>query len=139
MATSAISGSSSTSGQVSGTNAYASLTSGDFIKVMMEELSNQNPFDPQDSGQLLEQFSSLRNVESQMQLQESLTSLVLQNQVSAAGGLIGKLVAGLDGNNKAITGEVTSVRVQDGKAVLELDTGKLLPMDRVTEIANQNA
>ncbi len=116
--------------------AFGDLNSEDFIRVLLTELSNQDPFDPQDSAALLEQLSSLRNIESQLSLQEQLGDLVLQNQVSAAGGLIGKLVAGLDGSSNQVEGVVTSVRVQDGVAVLELDSGKALAMDRVTRIAN---
>jgi hypothetical protein len=59
---------------------------------------------------------------------------VLQNQVATAGGLIGKMVAGKDTNNNAVSGQVTAVRVEDGAAILELDSGKTVPMDRVTRI-----
>lgn len=115
-------------------NRFAELQSDDFVRVMIEELSHQDPFNPQDSAALLEQLSSLRNIESQFSLQEKLESLVLQNQISAAGGLIGRMVTGLDANNNAVQGMVTSVRVQDGQAILELDSGGALPMDRVTRI-----
>jgi flagellar basal-body rod modification protein FlgD len=120
-----------------GADPYSDLTSADFIKVMLSELSNQDPLDPQDSGKLLEQLSSLRNIESQLKLQEKLEDLVLQDQVASAASLIGKLVAGLDETNEEIEGLVTSVRVVDGQAFLELDNGKNLPIDRVTDIFAQ--
>jgi flagellar basal-body rod modification protein FlgD len=118
-----------------GSGAFGQLKSEDFIKVMISELSHQDPFQPQDSSKLLEQFSSLRNIESQLSLQQQLESLVLQNSVSMAGGMIGRVVKGLDDNNSNIQGLVRSVRVVDGKAMLELDSGKTLAMGRVTEIA----
>jgi flagellar basal-body rod modification protein FlgD len=124
---------------VSGAGAFGKLKSEDFIKVMISELSHQDPFQPQDSSKLLEQFSSLRNIESQLDLQSQLGNLVLQNQISNAGGLIGKTVKGLDDSNASVQGVVSSVRVTDGKAVLELDSGKTLSMDRVTEIAPKAA
>jgi len=122
-----------------GTGAFGAIKTEDFIKILVSELSNQDPFQPQDSAALLEQLSSLRNIESQLGLSEQLESLVLQNQVSSASGMIGKLVSGLDDANNDVQGVVSSVRVQDGKAVLELNTGKTLSMDRVTEIANAAA
>ena len=122
-----------------GGNSFAELTSQEFVEVLFSELTNQDPFNPQDSQALLEQLSSLRNIESQLSLQKQLETLVLQNQLSSAGGLIGKEVAGLDANNDAVRGVVTSVRVQDGKAQLELDSGKLLSIDRLTEIADAPA
>lgn len=125
----------SVSGPAAATNRFAELQSEDFIQVMLSELSNQDPFEPTDSSALLEQLSSLRNIETQLELQTKLESLVLQNQVAIAGGLIGMHVAGLDDANNETSGLVTSVRVQDGQTLLELDNGKTLAMDHVTEIA----
>ena len=119
-------------------NRFAELESTEFIKVLVQELSNQDPFEPHDSAQIPEQLSSLRNIESQATLQEQIKNLVLQNEVAQAGGMIGRMVEGLDENGSRIDGVVTSVRVKDGKAVLELDTGKQLPMSRVERIADQN-
>lgn len=132
---SAISSTGSAGSQVSSDNAFSSIKSSDFIRIMLSELRNQDPFQPQDSSKLLEQLSSLRNIESQVSLQDKLESMVLQNQVSTAGGMIGKLVAGLDDQNNSVVGLVTSVRIQGGKAQLELDSGKSLSIDRVTDIA----
>lgn len=116
------------------TNKFADLSSSEFVKVLVKELTNQDPFDPQDSSKILEQLSSLRNIESQTQLQDRIEDLVLQNEVSQASGMIGKMVQGLDHSNNRIDGVVTSVRVQEGKSILELDTGKQLPMSRVERI-----
>ena len=115
-------------------NRFAELESADFMKVLISELSNQDPFNPQDSAALLEQLSSLRNIESQLVLQERLEDLVLQNQITLAGGLIGRIVSGLDPNNDSVEGIVTAVRVRDGKALLELDNGAVLPVDRVMRV-----
>lgn len=110
------------------------ISSDEFINVLLTELSNQDPFEPQDSGALLEQLSTLRNIESQLNLQEQIEGLVLQNSVSSAANLIGKEVDGLDGANDQVTGVVTSVRVKEGKAILELSSGKALPISRVSAI-----
>ena len=115
-------------------NRFADLGSQDFLRVMLEELSNQDPFEPTDSAALLEQMSSLRNIETQIGLQEKLESLVLQNEVTSAGGLIGRHVNGLDVANEPVAGNVVSVQVSSGSATLELDTGALLPVERVTRI-----
>lgn len=122
----------------SGGQGFAGIKSTDFIRIMITELTRQDPFSPQDTAKLLEQLSSIRNIESQLGLEQQISSLVLQNQIAGAGNLIGKLVAGLDAANQKVVGLVTSVRVQDGKAVLELDTGASLEMARVTQIANHS-
>ena len=132
MSAGAITGSSVTASGAS--NRLADLSSDDFIRVMLSELENQDPFEPTDSSALLEQLSSLRNIESQLSLQDQLESLVLQNQITSAGGLIGKLVIGLDGAHAEVEGLVTAVRVEQDRVFLELDTGQTLRADRVTQI-----
>lgn len=117
------------------TGAFGKLSSDDFVKVMMSELKNQDPFNPQDSAKLLEQLSSLRNIESQLSLEKSLGSLVLQNQISSAGGVIGKVVEGLTDDNNRVSGLVTSVRVADSKVYLELDSGNTIAMDKVSKVS----
>ena len=116
-------------------NGFAQLDSAEFIKVLFTELQNQDPLKPQDTSKLLEQLSSLRNIESQLSLQEQLEDLVTQNQVASAGNLIGKKVAGLDVENNKVSGLVASVRVKDDEVILELDTGQRLKMSNVTAIA----
>lgn len=115
-------------------NQFAAIETADFIRILVSEMANQDPFNPQDSAALLEQLSSIRNIESQLVLQDKLETLVLQNQISVAGNLIGRMVTGLDANNDTVQGMVQAVRVQGGRAILELDGGASLPMDRVTRI-----
>lgn len=121
------------------TNRFAELDSQDFLRVMLEELSNQDPFEPTDSAALLEQMSSLRNIETQLGLQEKLESLVLQNEVASAGGLIGRHVAGLDAANESVGGTVVAVQVANGATSLQLDNGATLDVDRVTRIGGDDA
>lgn len=122
------------SGSPTGVNRFTDMTSDEFVKVLLSELSNQDPLEPSDSTAILEQLSSLRNIESQLNLQQRLESLVTQNELSAASGLIGKTVEGLDNENNNTSGRVTAVRIVNQRAFLELENGKTLRVDRVTEI-----
>jgi len=116
-------------------NRFAELDSAEFIRVLITELQNQDPLQPQDTQALIEQLSGLRNIESQTQLSEQLGELVLQNQVAAAGNMIGKLVQGIDSTNSQASGLVVSVRVKGDQVVLELDNGRSMEMSQVTGIA----
>lgn len=115
-------------------NSFGAMSSEEFIKVMIEELTNQDPLNPQDSNALLEQLSSLRNIESQIELQDKLEALVLQNEISAAGGLIGKTIQGLSTVNSQTTGIVKAVRIERDQTLLELDNTMTVPMDNVTKV-----
>ena len=119
-----------------GSNKLA-LKTEDFIKMMITQLQQQDPMEPAKNEQLLAQMSQIGQLQSSTQLQESLKGIVQQNQIGAAAGLIGKSVKGVDADNNEIAGLVTSVRVTDDGAELELDNGKALSLSRVTSIATQ--
>jgi flagellar basal-body rod modification protein FlgD len=111
----------------------------DFIKMMVTQLQNQDPMQPSNSDQLLAQMSQIGQLQASTDLQTSLKSMVLQNNISSAGNLIGKHVQGLDDNGDPVDGLVNSVHVEKDKGVyLELDNGKTLPVASVTDVAPDN-
>jgi flagellar basal-body rod modification protein FlgD len=116
-------------------NAFGALNSEAFVKIMFTELSNQDPLKPNDSAALLQQMSSLRSIQSDIDLSKKLESLVQQNQLASAGGMIGNLVSGLSQDNIRVFGTVVSVsRTADGP-VLNLDNGFRVPFNTVDEMA----
>ncbi|MEM6551916.1 MAG: flagellar hook capping FlgD N-terminal domain-containing protein [Planctomycetota bacterium] len=117
-------------------DAFAELSTEEFTRIIIAELTNQDPLEPNDTTAILEQISSLRNIESQDSLESSLRSLVLQNEVTQAAGIIGKSVDGLSEANNTVSGIVESVRIVDGQALLQLDSGDSLPFDRVTLVTS---
>jgi len=117
-------------------NAFSDLSSSEFINILVTELTQQDPFKPNDSGAILDQLSSLRNIESQVSLQQQFEALVNQNAVSSAGGMIGQFVKGLDANNKAVEGIVSSVVIENGKPILKLNDGSRLEASRITDVGD---
>ncbi len=142
MSSSAISGLASTNQLKSSSTKSKGygLKTEDFIKMMITQLQNQDPMEPMKNDQLLSQMSQIGQMENSTQLQDSLKGLVQQNQIGAAGNLIGKNVQGTDEFNQSVSGLVTAVRVNKDSVSLELDSGKTLTLDKVTSIAApQNA
>ena len=129
--------------QAAGTSALPSsarskkmeLKTEDFIKMMITQLQNQDPLEPAKNQELLAQMSQIGQLQSATTMQESLKGMVLQNQIGAASGLIGKTVQGLDAQDEPVTGLVNSVKVGSDGVSLELDNGKTLLLSRVTQIA----
>ena len=119
---------------VAGAGKAFDLKPEDFIKMMITQLQNQDPTEPAKNEQLLAQMSQIGQLQSSTSLQTSLSKMVLQNNLGAAGNLIGKSVTGLGGDGDSVAGTVTSVRVEGDDVVLELDNGNALNMSRVTEI-----
>jgi flagellar basal-body rod modification protein FlgD len=115
-------------------NAFSDLTSEEFVKIMFTELANQDPLKPNDSAALLDQMSSLRSIQSDIELSSKLESMVSQNQLAAAGGLIGKYISGLSTGNLRVEGEVISVSRTNSGPVLNLTNGYRVPFDNVDEM-----
>ncbi len=113
---------------------FSQLTSEDFVKIMMTELTSQDPLKPNDSNALLQQFSSLRNIESSLALQNKLTDVVSQNQLSTAGALLGKYVQGYTDNFDAAEGVVRSISQTSDGPVLNLASGARIPFKNVANI-----
>lgn len=113
---------------------YNALEVGDFVKLMMTQLQNQDPMNPTSNAELMSQMSQIGQMQNNSTMKTLLTTLSLQNQIGSAGGLIGKTVSGIvDKNN--VSGLVSSVAIANGNVSLVLDNGSHLPMEDVTNIA----
>lgn len=130
--TAALGASSSASSSSSG--GLNSLNTGDFIKMMLTQLQNQDPLQPESNDQLMSQMSQIGQLQSNSQLQTTLTTFAQQTQIGAASSLMGKKVQGLDANSNPVNGVVTGVQVSTSGVNLNLDSGGILPMSNVTSI-----
>jgi flagellar basal-body rod modification protein FlgD len=100
--------------QSSATAAAASVAGADtiqqnfatFLQLLTTQLQNQNPLDPLDTNQFTQQLVQFAQVEQQMNMNASLTSLIsLQRatQTTAALGFLGSTVV-VDGDTTQLTG-----------------------------------
>ena len=113
---------------------FSKMSSEDFIKIIFTELSNQDPFQPNDSAALLEQLDSIRSIEADLKLTDQLQSLVFENQLASASGMIGKFIGGLANDNQRVAGFVVSVIRQGDQVNLELDNGWVVPIGGVETV-----
>lgn len=118
----------------SGSDRYGSLTSGDFLKVMFTELTRQDPLQPSQSKDLMEQIATIRSIESNLSLSETLKTVVRQNEVAGAGSLVGQTVKGVGDNGASLDGVVRSVSITREGISLNLLDGSRLPLKNVQEI-----
>lgn len=125
------------------TNTLGALGSEDFLKLLIVQLTNQDPFEPVGNDELLRQISSVRDIElstaqtsSLEKLTESLGALAGRQQFESVSALIGQHVTGQpDASGAAPSGVVVGIRFADGaEPVLQLDTGAELPADKVVAV-----
>lgn len=118
------------------TNGFAELTSSQFVQIMFTELTNQDPFEPNDSQAMLDQLSSLRSIESDIRLGDQLDKVVSRTEFAAASQLIGQLVSGISEQSTRVVDIVFSVSQTDDGPVLNLMSGQRVRMDNVIEVTS---
>jgi len=117
-------------------NSFSDLTSDQFVEIMFTELKNQDPMKPSDSQAMLEQLSSLRAIEADLQFTERLDQLVESSDFTAASGLIGNVVSGVTTDSEQIIDTVFSVSKTSLGPVLNLSGGQRMKLGDIIEIAN---
>ncbi len=83
-----------------------------FLGLLITELQNQDPLNPMDNSQMLEQISQIRQIGSTTKLTDTLSTLAIGQELSMASSLIGKNVNALDAEAKEVNGVVDQVSVQ---------------------------
>ncbi len=87
-------------------DAFSNIGLEQFISLMVTELQNQDPLNPMDNTQLLQQLSQMQSITSTKKLTETLDSVLLGQNLSNAGALIGKTINGLTDDGTEVTGKV---------------------------------
>lgn len=111
------------------------LESGDFLKLMLEELMNQDPLDPVKNKDLLQQVSSIQNMQTLSHLDKTMAGMTFQQKVATGGALIGKQVSGVSNAGTNVTGVVIKVLAGSKTGVVLVTTaGDQINVDKVTSI-----
>lgn len=92
-----------------------------FLKLFMAEMKNQDPTAPTSSTEYIAQFATFSQVEQSVATNTKLDGLLSSLALSQADGIIGRTLTSEDGS---ISGKVTAVRIVNGGALADLDTGK---------------
>ncbi|QFU17649.1 flagellar hook assembly protein FlgD [Microvirga thermotolerans] len=106
------------------TNASAaSVNYNTFLKLLLEQMRNQDPTAPMKSTDYMAQLATFSQVEQTMIGNNKLDALLSSSTLSQADSVIGRTVTSADGS---ISGEVESVRITNEGAVAKLVNGKEL-------------
>ena len=117
-----------------GSAGFSTLTSEDFTRIMFSELSRQDPMQPNDTNALLQQISSIRAIQSDMDLTANLKAMVSQNEFANAATLIGKAVSGATDDFRRVTGTVKGVSRTAKGAIVTLQDGSRIPLSGLDQI-----
>ena len=111
----------------------SSITPDDFLKMLITELQNQDPMNPTDNAQILQQISQISNIQATSTLTKSLNAMLTEQNLAAASALVGRSVQGLADDGTPASGTVESVTIANGTAKLNVGQ-QTLSLDNIQQI-----
>jgi len=131
----AASSTSSTSGKSQLFSADASsLGKEDFLKLLVAQLSNQDPMEPLSNDEFIAQMATFSQLEQMTNLNRNFSSFMKGQEISQYSSMIGKKITGItqDGATE-VEGVVESISIVNGTALANVDTYKI-PFENIKEI-----
>jgi flagellar basal-body rod modification protein FlgD len=109
------------------------------MNLLIKQLQYQDPLQPMTNQEMMQQMSTIRQLETNTQLSERLQQITDQERFGSAAALIGRHVKGTvtdeNGNEFSMEGVVKSVLfTPEGKVLLELESGDTLPMANLEQV-----
>ncbi len=95
----------------SGANDLREVDLDQFLQLLIAELQNQDPLNPLENSEILQQISQIREISATNKLSETLDSVLLGQNMSTASSLIGKRINALTDDARNIEGVVERVSV----------------------------
>ena len=124
---------SSTSKTGSKIGAAAGMGKDDFMKLLMEQLKNQDPMKPMEDKEFITQLAQFRSLESIDALTEQMEALTGSQMLVQAATLIGKPATAKLASGEVVTGTISQVKMIDGKPTAVIN-GKEIDTSLITTI-----
>jgi flagellar basal-body rod modification protein FlgD len=121
------------SGGISAAQDRANVSRDDFMKILVTELSSQDPLEPMDNSQFLDQLIGLQTLDQSAAMTDGLRTFQNFMEMSYGSSLVGKNVKALGNDGELVEGLVSKVVVEDGSASVVVDNKKI-PVSAVREI-----
>jgi flagellar basal-body rod modification protein FlgD len=112
-----------------------------FMKLLVNQIKNQDPLEPSDNTAYLSQLAQFSSLEQMQSLNDNIVGLAvlqqnnaLMSQLTQSSALIGQRVTYMDpATNQSKSGTVGSVKIMDNLAVLSIN-GTDVPLANVSEV-----
>lgn len=109
-----------------------------FLQLMVTQMKYQDPLSPQDNTQFLAQLAQFTGLEqmtnvanTETSVEQSILTLQTLTQLSFEHQLIGASVSVTGSDGTPVTGQVTSVKLDNGDATLTIN-GQSYPLSSIT-------
>jgi flagellar basal-body rod modification protein FlgD len=96
------------------------LNQNDFLKLLITQLTHQDPMKPQTDTEFVSQMTQFTNLEQTKTMQADIAKLRLQQSVGQGVGLLGQEVMVQMGDNPPVIGTVTGVEIKAGEPYIKI-------------------
>jgi flagellar basal-body rod modification protein FlgD len=101
----------------------------DFFQLLLTELQNQDPLNPMDNSEVMNQIGQIREIGATNKLTDTLDAVLLGQNITTASSLIGKQISALSDTGDEVTGAVDRVTVDvdpedDSTQILRVHVGE---------------
>ena len=94
----------------------------DFLKVLLTQLTYQDPLKPMDNQQFMAQMAQFTSLEQTQQLNEKMSTLISNQASLQSVGLLGRVVDVASETGTALTGNVTAISLNGAAPLLSVTT-----------------
>lgn len=114
-------------------NPSDNLGQNDFLKLMMDQLQNQDPLNPSDPTQYMSELASFSSLEQETQIASSTASAATQQASASALGLLGHTVSYQDASGVTQSGVVSKVDFTSSGPSLTIGAASGIALGSITE------
>lgn len=104
------------------TTRNAGLSMDDLLKLLMTELSYQDPLKPVDNKDFLTQMAQFTSLDTTRQLNDNITQLLSTQSLNQSVGLLGKTVDAQTDSGGVVSGQVTALQLVSGTPQITIKT-----------------
>ena len=129
------------------------LNTEDFLKIMITELTNQDPFEPMKNQDLINQMAGIQQIQASQNMTDSfaditkqfdtfmgqLSSFVDRERLSSTAKMIGETISGTTIDGRFAVGKVMAVSIEGDDILLEIDTGEVINMNNMKRLGGANS
>lgn len=117
----AINQTSSSQKDATTTSGVTEYKSSDFMQLLLAQLSHQNPLEPMDDSEMMNQFTQLNSLQELQDIETAIQQIMQDGQSTYAASLIGKNVSINKPDGTSVEGVVTGFSTQSGDTYVQVE------------------
>ncbi|HEY2147601.1 MAG TPA: flagellar hook capping FlgD N-terminal domain-containing protein [Pirellulales bacterium] len=123
----------SSSSQAGSANSLDNVDTSQFLKMMLTEMQNQDPLNPMQTSQIMDELGQMQQITASNKLTSTLDAMALGQSLSNATSLIGKNIDGIDDSGNPAAGVVSKVSVANNAAKIYVGS-QVLSLNNVHDV-----